>query len=624
MEEKKFYDIALVFLSAKGYPDLSIVDGSGDGGRDVTSSWGHIRFQLSVQKDWQKKLNKEATATKRAGRHHFVYITNRRIRDNEREQFIQSEYVERGNVELTIFDLDSIATTLSLPGRIAATYERLGLVVNSKISASPKEIALSSTLLFSKEARELRDNVLEASIKSQLFVTPGIAETQLIEAVAKLYGTDNLAGSAAQALQRLRGMSAVALRGGLLYLSDEATAEIAAAKEDFVQAKTLDVTRLTKTYGISDDQANSLIEVALEILARRGNFDGDNAYEVQLGQLIADNSLSRRRHQLYSDLATLACARVAQYGEALDHIFGTDTFDIFRVLGRNTDVVALLDSSVAMPLLFGLSFSNAHSRYGIGAAALHRMCKAHQISIKVPRPYLNEMATHGKKALEYLAMYNLIGEEPRSVLKSSGNAYISHYSHIREMPEFAGKLSLQQFLSHFGLIREATTWAIENRIENLLGNFNIEVVSMPNWTDEIRRKVAIEKKYDPPVIIDHDATVCTYLRQETNFGFVFATWDNSLTKLVENLSRIYADTPSRVVDFLSMSRAANYESEQTISLLDSLIYCDERKTEALAKKIEGIRSADTAYELQHFADQARQSANASIEPAQLLEPFFHE
>ena len=35
-EEKGFYDIALLFLSAHGYKDLSVVDGPGDGGRDVT------------------------------------------------------------------------------------------------------------------------------------------------------------------------------------------------------------------------------------------------------------------------------------------------------------------------------------------------------------------------------------------------------------------------------------------------------------------------------------------------------------------------------------------------------------------------------------------------------------
>lgn len=36
LEEKKFYDIALLFLAAKGYQGLAIVDGAGDGGRDVT------------------------------------------------------------------------------------------------------------------------------------------------------------------------------------------------------------------------------------------------------------------------------------------------------------------------------------------------------------------------------------------------------------------------------------------------------------------------------------------------------------------------------------------------------------------------------------------------------------
>lgn len=36
VEEKVFYQVALMYLSALGYQDLSIVDGTGDGGRDVT------------------------------------------------------------------------------------------------------------------------------------------------------------------------------------------------------------------------------------------------------------------------------------------------------------------------------------------------------------------------------------------------------------------------------------------------------------------------------------------------------------------------------------------------------------------------------------------------------------
>jgi hypothetical protein len=624
LEEKKFYDIALLFLSSKGYQELAIIDGTGDGGRDVTCSWENLRIQLSVQKNWEAKINKEAAATKLADRKHFIYVTNRRIRDNEREEFFQSRYKLHGDVDVTVFDLDSIATTLSLPGRIEAAYEKLGFVINSKLSATPKEVALSNTLLFSKEAKDLRDNVLESNLKSHLFASTSASEVELLDAVTKSYGTRNVAGPANRALQRLRASREVEAREGLLYLNDRAAAEIKAAKQDFLQAKSLDLKGICEKYNLAEPDADSLISTALEILARRGDFHGDKVHEVGLAQIIAENGIGHRKFALYQDLSRLACARVALYGEAVDHVFSTDTFDIFRVLGQSTEVAVLLDSSVAMPLLFGLSFANANSRYGIGASALHELCKSHNISIKVPQPYLNEMANHGKKALEYLAIYDLIGEEPKNVLRSSGNAYISHYSHIRDIPEFSNKLSLKQFLQYFGVTQEAGSWSIENRIQSLLESFSIEVVSTPVSAEDIREKIGLVKKNEHPIIIEHDAAVCTYLKQNTDAGFIFATWDYALTAVVENMSRIYADTPSRVVDFLSMSGGAEYESETSFSLLDTLIHCDERKTEALARRIEEIRNSELAFELQQFSDEARRSRGHSIDANDLLLPFFSD
>lgn len=624
LEEKKFYDIALLFLSCKGYQDLAIIDGTGDGGRDVTCSWEHLRIQLSVQKNWEAKINKEAEATRLAGKMHFIYVTNRRIRDNEWEEFLQSRYKPHGVVEVTLFDLDRIATALALPGRIETAYERLGFVINRKLSATPQEVALSNTLLFSKEAKELRDNVLESKLKSHLFATPGATEAKLLDIITKSYANPNVAGPANRALQRLRASREVESREGLLYLNDSAEAEIRAATEDFLQAKSIDLKGICEKYNLTEPDADSLISTAVEILARRGNFEGDKAHEVKLTQIIAENRLGPRKPELYQDLSRLTCARVALYGEAVDHVFSTDTFDIFRVLGQSTEITVLLDSSVAMPLLFGLSFAKANSRYSIGASALHELCKSHNISIKVPQPYLNEMASHGKKAIEYLTIYDLIGEEPKNVLRSSGNAYISHYSHIRDIPEFSSKLSLKQFLKHFGITEEAGSWSIENRIQSLLESFGIEVVSTPACAEDIREKMVLMKKNDPPIIIDHDASVCTYLKQKTDAGFIFATWDYALTKIVENMSRIYADTPSRVVDFLSMSGGAGYESETSFSLLDTLIHCDERKTEALARKIEEIRSSELAFELQQFSDEARRSRGREIDAHELLEPFFSD
>lgn len=624
LEEKKFYDIAILFLSAKGYRALSIVDGAGDGGRDVICSWSHLRIQLSVQKNWEVKINKEAAATKAAGKQHFIYVTNRRIRDNEREKFIQGGYKHHGEVELTIFDLDSIATSLALPGVINATYEKLGVTTGQRLSATPSEVAISNTLLFSSEARDLRENLLESGIKAQLLESPGVSESQLVHAVANDLGGLSLGSQVTRALHRLQATGQVSAGSENLLLGEGARAEVEAAKRDFLQAKYIDRAKLQSSYELTEAQADNLIQLSLEILARKGNLGGDEAYAVRLAEAIAQAGLARKKQDLFNDLAALSCARVIQYGDAVNHVFATDTFDILRALGRSASVSAILDSSVAMPLLFGLSFGRARSRYGVGAAALSDMCRGHQIRLKVPRPYLNEMAYHGKKALEYLKIYSILGEEPRSVLRASGNAYISHFGHLRDSGKFDGKLTLEQFLAHFGVTEGAAVWSIEARIENLLASFDVDIMQTPRWSPEVRQRIASQKPGEAPIIIDHDASVGTLLTQTEDMGFIFATWDVALTKLVEQVSRVYADTPSRIVDFLSMARGAGYESEQTVSLLDSLIHCDERKAEALAKKIDKIQTAEAAYELQRFSDDARNSSNKNSSSLDIVEEFFSQ
>ncbi|MBW8843586.1 MAG: hypothetical protein JF607_01255 [Burkholderiales bacterium] len=621
LTDKPFYDIALLFLAAKGYRNLSIVDGTGDGGRDVaTKDWPELRIQLSVQKLWENKLNDEAKKTFEAGKKHFIYVTNRRIRETEEAEFVQNKYKFKGRVEINIFDLDQVSTLLSLPGNINATYEKLGIPLQTKLTATPQEVAISNTLLFSKEARELKEEAIESRCKAQLFETPGVDSQTLASKVAASLGNAELVQQVARIIRRLQAEDNISKGDTDLTLGGIASAQVAAAKADFLQAKSLDVENLTKDFGITAEQAGSFVSISLEILARQERFDGDEAFATRLAQQISDAGLGRRKKALFEALGKLSTARIAQYGSALNHVFSTNTFDILRALGRSTSITALLDSSVAMPLLFGLTFGKAQSRYSVGASALHAMCKAHQIRLAVPAPYLNEMAHHGKKAAEFADIYNIIGDEPRQVLRASGNAYISHFGSLKYAGEFSD--SLEDFLLHFGIKKDADIWKTRNKIASRLAEFDIGVVETPQWTPEIRQRVATCKKQgEAPVIIDDDASVVTFLTADSADGYIFTTWDYAITGLLEEFNRIYADTPSRVVDFLSMAYPAQFDSDQTISLVDSLIHCDERTARALASKIEKIKSAETAYQIQKFTDSARASG-ASETAVDAVDAFF--
>jgi hypothetical protein len=605
IEEKKFYDVALLFLQGEGYKGLSIIDGTGDGGRDVSCSRTDLRIQLSVRKDWENKINDEAAATRSAGKRHLIYITNRLIRDVELAAFKSGKYKQKGEVDLSVYDLNRIATSLSAPGMMKAAYEKLGYLVQGKVTASPKEIAISNLLLFSNEAKDLRQDIIESNLRAYIYKNPSNAADAVIGAVSsQLPGIDR-EHDTKTSLSRLLSKGEVISNNNIISLSSAVNDTMAAAEEEYLQAISHDISSISKKYDISREESRQVIEVALEIAAREGPLNGDGQHEILLADFISNHNLARKKEQLYEDLSKLSIARVKRYGKTLDHIFSTNTFDIYRSLGRTTNVGMLLDSSVAMPLMFGLCFGSVKSRYSIGAAALHQMCHDHGIKIVIPRCYVNEMIFHGKEAIAYAGTYKALNDENRVVLKSSSNSYLSHYSHLRDKDELPESYTLSDFLAHFGLTANTATRKIENALENILDDFGVEIISAGRWEPDIRQEISDGKPSSPTILIDHDASVCTFLKNSTDEGYIFATWDKVMIGIVEGRSRIFADTPANVADFLSMASGSEVEATQSFSLLGSLLYCDEKKAAALAEKIEKIESAEKAFEYQRLAVEAR-------------------
>jgi hypothetical protein len=246
LEEKAFYDVALMYLEQLGYRELSIVDWSGDGGRDVTCSRDDLRIQLSVRRDWERKINQEAATTRQKGKRHVIYVTNRIISPEAEHEFQSTRYTQKGEVDLTIADLNRIATSLARPGVIRQAYEMLGMSVPVELKADPKDIAISTVLLFSREARELRDEVVEANLRAQLLRSPDLPENVLVQRVAEEIPGTNVARTATSALSRLRAAGRV--RGGPVgvRLSEAEYDVMRAAEIEFLAARRMDVQMLAE------------------------------------------------------------------------------------------------------------------------------------------------------------------------------------------------------------------------------------------------------------------------------------------------------------------------------------------------------------------------------------------
>lgn len=607
LEEKGFYDIALLFLSAHGYKDLSVVDGKGDGGRDVTCSLKDLRIQLSVRKDWLTKVNGESKLTKSEGKSHFIYVTNRVISPAEQTEFQTNKHVNRGDVVVTIYDLNAISTTLAQSGVIHRAYELLGMNIDGRLQATAKEIALSTLLLFSPEAKELRVNIIEANITAWMLKNAPTSEDRAITAVALLLPYPAVVDDIKQSIGRMRADSRIGAANDQIFLSDHEAEKAKAAEEEYLQSASADLKLLESKYGLNVDDARRLLALALELIVRDKPLEERSVHADALAEFVAEKNLNRKRAELYEDLAKTGIARFDQYGKAIDQIFSTNTFDIYRAFGRRTAITMVLDASVAMPMLCGLAFRCVRSKFGIAAEKLRMLCEEHNFQIVVPSFYLNEMASHGLKAKDFVATYKNLPVEARDALVGSRNAYLSHYTRMKEIMTAAGEAppTLEEFLDYFGFGPMSSLRTAENRLTSLLDEHGIRTLRYSHLDMELRERVALRKSaFESPYIIDHDAMALSLLHDDDS-GFVFATWDHILISMVAEIDRIYADTPARVIDFLSMAKGANFECDQSIDLLTSLIHIDDAKAAALAQKIEGIQSADQAYRLRRFVDDAR-------------------
>ncbi|MFM2058914.1 MAG: hypothetical protein RLY71_3299 [Pseudomonadota bacterium] len=608
LEEKGFYDIALLFLSAHGYKDLSVVDGTGDGGRDVTCSLKDLRIQLSVRKDWLAKINYESRLAKDANQSHLIYVTNRTISPAEQTEFQTKKHVNRGELVVVIYDLNAISTTLAQSGVIHRTYELLGMNVDGKLQATAKEIALSTLLLFSPEAVELRVNIVEANITAWMLKNGPASEDRAIAAVAQLLPYPAVTDDIKQSIGRMRAAGRLGDATGQLSLSVQEAEKAAAAEVEYLQSASADLKLLEHKYRLNAEDAQRLLALALELIVREKPLEERSVHADALATFVAEKKLKGRKHELYEDLAKTGIARFDQYGKAIDRILSTNTFDIYRALGRRTSITMMLDASVAMPMLCGLAFRGVRSRFGTAAEKLRMLCVEHNFELMVPSFYLNEMASHGLKAKDFVATYKNLPIEAREALVGSRNAYLSHFERMKVLMTAAGEAppKLEEFLEYFGFGAIGGLRTAENRLASLLDEHGIRTLRYSHLDMELRERVACRKAaFESPHIIDHDAMALSLLHEDSESGFVFATWDNTLIGLVAEIDRIYADTPARVIDFLSMAKGAAYECDQSIDLLTSLIHIDDAKAAALAQKIEGIQSAEQAFRLRRFVDDAR-------------------
>ncbi|MFM5916735.1 MAG: restriction endonuclease [Novosphingobium sp.] len=605
-DEADFYAVALYFLEALGYRNPTIVDGPYDGGRDVVCDRSDLRIQLSVQRKWEDKLRREAGAALSEGKRHLIFVTNRRITQAARTAFFAS-FKLKGQIEITIHDSQSISSRLLMPSKIGKAFSLLGVEIRPRLVASEKDIAVSTVLLFGTEASALRDEVVEAVVASWLRKNGPANEMATVENASKFIPGAQPQWLIGRAISRLRAKGEISGSQDRLLLEKSAADRIDAAEAQILAARQADEAMLIVRFGLSSKDAATLMGLSIAALTRRMNGSWSSQEDEELAEFIARTVDIKVRSDLNECISSMDTFNLISKVSTIDRLFSTNTFNIHMALGKTSEINLTLDASVALPMMFGLEFGAVSSRWSSAAALLRDLAVAHNFSIVLPRPYLNEMAAHGQKALEYSEIYEAFSPELRKIMRESRNAYISHYA---RMVDEGGNLDgipfgIRDFLQSFGIRKDVSVKRTEDKIESILSRHGISCVWNGFYDKSIREEISELKVFSSKHVVDHDAAVITNLKKIGDVGYILATWDRIIINYLSGVDKIYADSPGKIVDWLSYIQGIDDDIGKSVEVLEALISVEDSAVSLLARKLDRVDTIERAYKLTAVIEEAR-------------------
>ena len=168
-----FRTIATKFLHSIGYVSAAFSDGSYDGGKDFYLHNDPIKgvsvgIQISVEKNWQEKLRKDAAKLKaKSNTTIMLFVSSRRIPLDTFEQ-VSRKILQDIGISVTRYDNQAIASEFIRTDTINDLYEIFGIPITAATTGpstlSPKQEAVSALMLFGASAGDLRNEMFESII----------------------------------------------------------------------------------------------------------------------------------------------------------------------------------------------------------------------------------------------------------------------------------------------------------------------------------------------------------------------------------------------------------------------------------------------------------------------------
>jgi len=638
--------IARLSLKLSGYSDGRITDGPHDGGADlvVQGSSGNVlplAVAVSVERDWKKKIRKDAeNARRKLGHEHLLFITSRRIPEGS-FRALKTELRDESGIDVDRLDQQGIADLVMDRGALGELLGVLEISIDTdRLPTRPADRHRDATYayaLFSPEVRSFRKAVRDRSLLVALSHAGGKAPIdELCADASRLLGMSiEEAPSLLHDLDRLRGQGRILGRNGSVMLEENERALMEAMRALRRHSETELREELRK---LVDDLGLEPRDEALELLMR--GLGALVARHIGAPQALEDLHAQVRR--LRRELQALGLpegsrgdalieqaieiARASELGRALamgsiyQALTRLDRSALLGALDART-IAFVLDASVAIPMLCALFHGSVQQRFFVVAEELHRRSRHAGISLQLPDVWLEEMASHLLNARDYVAIVN------DEHLRQSRNAYVAYFGAGRAAgrePAFAG------FLANFGLTEAIGRRAevdptgarreLEVFLRRQLAHYGVEVVPTPTDKQHLDRaakdwawachQLGIEGR--EPVLQRHDQRVLAWLsaiaERDPKHAPLIVTWDRALRRArpesapggaldplaTSELLSFVAGThePPLTARFASL-QLTEVEAEKGAAILDALIAIEHGSLSdaELAQKAQAFKQA---------------------------------
>ncbi len=580
-----FREVALLALRARGFePELT--DGPYDGGKDLVVyvrglQRSRLAVQVSTERDWEKKLREELSKKRwmdyaAEGLRTLLFVSSRRVPeasfqtvadDLERETGVRVERLDAQGIASLVFERPESAAGLLRALGITAVTPGPQRPFNRRDHRTTLAFAVA---FFGEEAEDFRRAMMERAIVNELCLAGGVAarETVVSRAAQSLGVTaaqrPTLAGVVDRLLQRevLRGPN-----GTITLAADEldrwriargvqerAEADLRAAV-DATLAPSLPrpLERADAVSAVMENLGALLVDASASTSQRAVFLDATSDPRDRVRRLAATLAAAGVPDDTARDVVVPALVREAQAssfgrtlmaGELFLSLSTLQTQHLLQVLAEGSRFEVLLDTPIAMPLLCARLYEPTPQGFFVAADAVWQLLRAHRIPVRLPRHYLEEIASHLIDAARNFAA--LVEDAPDPDLVASENAFVAHFvalQHMGRAPQAEGvRTSFEVYLEGFEFERAAMHKdfrllrdALMASLQRALHREGIEVIDLRPNTASVKtaqqdiawalRELAISRE---GVVLDHDATTLAWAREQRadpTRVWALCTWD---------------------------------------------------------------------------------------------------